>query len=321
MPNASQVVDDGAMTMSSSAPVAARIARAIPNGAHRNTVGLRAMPLAEWIEDGEDFEPQLRERAQLLANRDDVIGSLPESNAAQRELLALLIEHLREHFAAHYTFRAAGEFDEVRVHATGQTLSLHEQHADPSCTALHMAAHLVAEDLCLLQADASGQYRLTAAALCFPTRWKLSAKLGQALLDIHSPVPRYAQDLGAVTDRVMSSLDSARPLWRHNWSLLDSPVLYQPERVVLPRALHAGELGQRLWMRSERQTLRRLAHSGAVLFTIRIRQCTLDELCQQAGVAARLLTQLRTMPATLKAYKGLQQIEAVLDEYLRAAPS
>ncbi|MFT5174540.1 MAG: hypothetical protein ACI8W7_002727 [Gammaproteobacteria bacterium] len=309
------------MTRSTKSPIAARIANAIPNGAHRNTVGLRAMPLADWIEDGEDFTPQLRERAHLLASRDDVVKSLPSSQAAQRELLALLSAHLREHLAEHYTFRCAGGIDQVTVHATAHTLSFNEEHNGQSCTALRLAAHLVAEDLCLLQADASGQYRLTAAALCFPTRWRLSAKLGQALLDIHSPVPGYADEVGAATDRVMSSLDSTRPLWRHNWSLLDSPVLYQPERIVLKRALRAHELGQRLWMRSERQTLRRLPHSGAVLFTIRIRQCTLDELCQQAGVAARLLTQLRTMPAALKVYKGLQQMDELLYDYLCDVPN
>jgi hypothetical protein len=147
----------------------------------------------------------------------------------------------------------------------------------------------------------------------------LRAKLGQPLLDIHAPVPGYAKEVGAATDQVIHSLQSARPLWRHNWTLLDSPQLYQPQRVALQRALRANELGQRLWMRSERQTLRRLPHSDAVLFTIRIRQCTLDELCLQPGVAERLLTQLHTMPAAMKAYKGLQCNDAMLCDYLRAA--
>jgi hypothetical protein len=139
------------------------------------------------------------------------------------------------------------------------------------------------------------------------------------MLDIHAAVPGYAHEVGAATERVMSSLQAARALWRQNWSLLDSPVLYQPERVEPMQPLGSDDLGERLWIRSERQTLRRLPRSGAVLFTIRIRQCTLDSLCREPGAAERLLIQLETMPAALKAYKGLEQIDAMLRAYLRAA--
>ena len=139
------------------------------------------------------------------------------------------------------------------------------------------------------------------------------------MLDIHAPVPGYAHEVGAATDRVMSSLQATRALWRQNWSLLDSPVLYQPERVEPMQPLSPEDLGERLWLRSERQTLRRLPHSGAVLFTIGIRQCTLHSLCREPGAAERLLVQLETMPAALKAYKGLEQIDAMLRAYLRAA--
>ena len=302
------------------------VAAAIAAGPHRMTVGLRPLPLAQWIDDSGDVAQQLRERAVLLRERSDVVRALPGCEAAQREVLALLIDHLRAHFPERYAFSAAGEPARITVKATGQTLSLDvsgNDHAhagnDRNAVAMHIAGHLVAEDLCLLQADGEGKYRLHAAALCFPTRWKLADKLGQALMAIHAPVPGYARAVGVATDRVMSALDPARPLWRQNWSLLDSPTLYQPERLELQQALTADDLGRRLWMRCERQTLRRLPQSGAVLFGIRIQQCTLDALCREPGAAARLLSQLETMPSALKAYKGLDQIDAILCDFLRAA--
>ena len=313
MPKSPDLVDELSVTQRTAEAVAASIA----HGPHRMTIGLRPLALADWIDDGADFAAQLRERATLLRERADVVCALPGSQAAQRELLALLIVHLRVHFAQAYAFSAPGKSARVTVKATGQSVSLADDQADDA--ALRGAAQLVPEDLCLLQADESGSYRLRAAALCFPTRWRLADKLGQPLLDIHAAVPGYAREIGAAADRVLRSLDAARPLWRHNWSLLDSPVLHQPARIELQRALEPADFGARLWMRCERQTLRRLPQSGAVLFTIRIRQCTLDALCQQSGAAERLLSQLQTMPAALRAYKGLDQIDAPLRAYLRAA--
>ncbi|MFT5445051.1 MAG: hypothetical protein ACI9DC_000211 [Gammaproteobacteria bacterium] len=300
----------------SSLPI--RLAEALPHGPHRMTVGLRPLALADWIEEGADFDDQLRERAALLREREDVLGARPGSQQAQRELLDVLLEHLREHFTERYCFSSP---QRVRIKTSGQTFDL-ANRADSNDGALRTAAHLVPEDLCLLQRNPNGQYTLSAAALCFPTRWRLADKLGQPLLDIHSPVPGYADRVGEATDRVLTSLDAARALWRHNWTLLDSPALYQPERIEPQQPIKAGETGcaaaERLWFRCERQTLRRLPRTGAVLFTIRIRQCSLAELCQVPGAATRLLTQLQTMPAALKTYKGLDEFDVWLRTYLTA---
>lgn len=313
-----------------------RLAEAVPHGPHRMTVGLRPLALTDWIEDGADFDDQLHERATLLREREDVLGARPGSQPAQRELLDVLLAHLREYFSERYSFPSP---QRIRINATGQTFDLANSD-DSNDNALRTAAHLVPEDLCILQRNQDGQYTLSAAALCFPTRWRLADKLGQSLLDIHSPVPNYAGRVGAATDSVLESLDSARPLWRQNWSLLDSPELYQPERIepqriVLNAKLYANlnakqganqntnqsvrAVAQHLWFRCERQTLRRLPGTGAVLFTIRIRQCSLAELCQAPGAAARLLTQLQTMPAALRTYKGLDELDAWLRGYLLAA--
>ncbi len=296
-----------------------RLAEAIPYGPHRMTVGLRPLALANWIEDGADFDEQLRERATLLRERDDVLAALPGSQAAQRELLDELLGHLRKYFAPRYNFFTP---QSIGIRTTGQILSLAAKD-DSNDSALRLAGQLVPEDLCLLQRDQDGRYTLSAAALCFPTRWRLADKLGLPLLDIHSPVPEYAERIGKATNTVFDSLLPERPLWRHNWSLLDSPELYQPERIEPQRPQDSDQsddaIARRLWFRGDRQTLRRLPTTGAVLFTIRIRQCTLADLCQVPGAATRLLTQVQTMPAALKSYKGLDELDAWLRDYLLAA--
>ena len=60
----------------------------------------------------------------------------------------------------------------------------------------------------------------------------------------------------------------------------------------------------RLRMRSERQTVRRLAHSGVVLFTVRTYLTPVAELAREPDVPARLLSALKSWPADVGEYKG-----------------
>lgn len=49
----------------------------------------------------------------------------------------------------------------------------------------------------------------------------------------------------------------------------------------------------RVHLRSERQTLRRLPRSGAIVFTVRTYKTPLEQLAREPGMAARLATALR----------------------------
>jgi hypothetical protein len=57
-------------------------------------------------------------------------------------------------------------------------------------------AHLVQEDLCILQ-KRGDEHVLTAAALCFPANWRLADKIEQPLTGIHTPVDEYDADIAA----------------------------------------------------------------------------------------------------------------------------
>jgi dimethylamine monooxygenase subunit A len=80
---------------------------------------------------------------------------------------------------------------------------------------------------------------------------------------------------------VFAGLTASQLLVRSNWSLLDSGDLHQPAstHAMAADATFSAELiGQKIWVRTERQTLRRLPRTEAILFTIRVFQCRLDEL-------------------------------------------
>ena len=152
---------------------AARIAASIAEGPHRMTVGLRPLDPARWIEDAPDHNQQLQEKWRLLAMRDDVVAALPDTRDAQHEVLNMLAEHLPRRFAQRYS----RDGEAIHVAATGATVALHRDDDAP----LARAARLVPEDLCLMRADDGGRYVLAAAALCFPTRWRLAEKLGRPI--------------------------------------------------------------------------------------------------------------------------------------------
>ena len=129
------------------------------------------------------------------------------------------------------------------------------------------AALLVRDDLCVL-ARTEGTWRLVAAVVCFPSRWRLADKMGRDVLAIHDPVPGYRSGLGAPTTKVF---DALTPRWRLNWTLLDDPALFQP---AAPAGGH--QPGPDSYLRVERQCL--VPVGDVVAFTIRTDVVALADL-------------------------------------------
>jgi hypothetical protein len=188
-------------------------------------------------------------------------------------------------------------------------------------TALHpldLAGRLVQEDLCLMR-PAGSSHILAAASLCFPTRWRLNEKIGRALDAIHAPVPGLNERMGGAMARFFHHAKTDRPVWRLGWSLVDSPALFQPGgdgRTERDPTITSENAGARVWLRVERQTLRRLAVSGNVLFTIRIHRTPLGLVAADRVKAALLRDALATMPPEIARYKSLPVLGAAVIAYL-----
>lgn len=193
-------------------------------------MGLTHVGEAEWLQP--DFDRAAR--AEAIAAHADSIVILPGAEAAASEA-ALLV---------------------------GGTTNLAE------------AARGCWEDLCVLQAESEeGPYRLTAAALAFPTDWNLAEKMGQPLLAIHAPIHGYAEQLSKGVDHFFATLKAGQIWGRANWFVVaNDNWRYMPDDAPETRFAHvtAENAGDSLFVRCERQTLRRLPTTNAVLFTIGI---------------------------------------------------
>ncbi len=280
------------------------------------TVGLAPLDLAEWIEPDARLGAHLAEKDRLFA-RDEraVFRAQDDTLEAQREVLALLLDHLPRRFPERY----ASNTDTIRVIPAGITYCKGAWADSP----LKLAARLVQEDLVIMRAGETG-YRLAAAALCFPSSWSLAEKFGQDIPAIHDHVPGFNNArMGRIVARIFDTLSVDTPVWRLNWSLYGDGELHHPS----PHSLDARMAGGRheLFVRVERQTLRRMPQSRDILFTIRVHHDPVSAFAAHpdgARLASGLRQQLLALDADQLAYKGLTgQRDAIARQLDRLANS
>jgi len=273
-------------------------------------MGVAAIDVRQWFELGGDYAAQMAEKERLVGKqRPDVFQLLPQAEAASRELLAAVAGWC----TVTHPDRFAREGETLRC-PDARRVPLAQKHP------LEAAALLVQEDLCLLQPDAAGTLILTGACLCFPSRWRLADKLGHPMLAIHGPVPGLNARIGATIDRFLLGLKAGNIYTRTNWSLTTDPALFQP--VALPHgAIAARDAGEQVFYRVERQTLRSLPESGAVLFGIRVHQHKLADFAAIPAERRALADAVAALDPSLVEYKSMTAIKDAAVEYLTSPSS
>lgn len=253
---------------------------------HRMTLGLRALDPTHWLLVDEEFDTMLAEKRRLLQEHSDqVLATMPQGDAPAAELLKMIVADKRRH---HPGSPADPDPDEHPIRA---------------------AALLVQEDLCVLTQEPQG-WVMTSACVCFPSRWDLPSKMGRTVRAIHDPVPHYST-IARPVDMIFDRLTPDRPMWRTNWTMVPSPALFMPDR---PAVDDAGGLTFRV----ERQTLRRLPNTSAIVFTIRTYRHRLAALGAVDPKALQALAAtVRTVDPQTARYRGWHELPA-LQDWLRA---
>lgn len=265
-------------------------------------IGTRPLDPQDWLEPDASMTSQLAEKAQLLVERPEaVFAQLPGSGAAQTELLDLLVDHLPRRFPELWQHSNAG----MLVVPTDETVPL-----DAEESPLLTAARLVQDDLLLLERAEDG-WRLVAGSLCFPSSWVLAEKMGKVLANIHAPVPSFGPGTrqAEVMARMFDAMRVETSMIRWNFSLYGDERLFHPD-VSGPdeRRFGAGERADPVFLRVERQTLRKLPQTGAIAFSIRISVDPLERLeahVDGAHIAIALIEQINALTPEQLDYKGL----------------
>jgi len=283
---------DGALTAFRHAPYA--------QGKAPFAIGLTRFEIADWIEVDDALASQLSLKAAIIANEGAAaFDALAGSEPAQAETLELLTQHLCARYPSAYRREGAA----IRIAPAGRLIPLAGE------APLLVASRLVQEDLLLLRRDDDG-WRLVAGSLCFPSTWILAEKLGRRLDEIHAPVPGYAGKMASTVDRIFDNLRVELPVERFNASVYGDARLRHAQSRQDPDERFPPDvpIAECAYIRVERQTLRRLPVSGAILFTVRVYVDPLSALRQNPRGRALALA-LRNEIAALRpeqiAYKGL----------------
>lgn len=267
-------------------------------GPQKMVMGLTAIQDADWLEWDARVPAQCSERARLLAERrKDVLADTPGSEEAMAELRQVLADWLA-------------------VHRPGSVPGW-----DAAEHPLATICPWVAEDFCLMRLTEEGPV-LIAAILCFPSRWRLSEKIGRPMKAIHTTVPGYGETLQRPVDRFMGALKPGRLAVRFNWSIHEDAVLYQPAGHGVTGhdpSITPDNAGQTLWLRVERQTFRVLPESGVLAFGIGTHVTPLADVVAVPGEAEKLASAIHGLPPEMERYKSLRPYRAALLDYLDAS--
>jgi len=271
-------------------------------------MGTRGLGRGRWLTIGDTRQLALKTTL-LRAHRDQTTAALPDTEAAVRELADAV--------AADVAAATGTDVSAIAAAARVDAPNALGVHASVPAGMVEAAARLVAEDLCLL-VPREGGWVLGAACVCFPSHWRLSDKLGRPVAAIHAPVPHYADELAGRVDRFLDRLAPGQGAWRRNWLVHTDDRLFAPAPPPPPApALTADDAGERLWLRSERQTLRRLPVTGSIVFTIRTQQAPLAVVGSRPDLRAAMADAVESWSDDLIAYRGGHALRTPLLAWLR----
>jgi hypothetical protein len=292
---------------------------------YRMTVGARALGDDQLlIVDPLHYQHERALKQAILASdRRYYAQALAGSEAAQWEVLALVLQSLARDYPDQFTLRQTGDDWEWHNHLSGEQRSFRYGVSDLGCLPIDWAGQQVQEDLLLMSGDAEAGFPLIAGQLCFANRWCLDDKIGHSFLAIHDPVPGFAEQVGRSSYLLLDRLKQDRPVWRLNWSVLATGELNRATRFGHEldgdrEGVTAQNAGGRCFFRTERQTLSRLPLSGAILFTVHTYLAPIATLAENRAWRDQMIGVLRTTPADMIRYKGMAIFSAPLLAYLEA---
>jgi hypothetical protein len=248
-------------------------------------IGLAPIDEADWLEGGEP-DPAARKDLLFETARDLVWAETAGSRPGQAEVLALVEA------------------------ATGG-------HRDPAFPPLYAAARLVADDLCLME-KRDGDWTLTALSLCAGTFFTAGEVVGKHLSALHGPVPEFEDRLLTRVSRIFEGLRPGLILQRRNWTVVNTDALHTPDPAPIRAAIpELADPAAELFVRVERQTLRRLPQTGGALFTIRVWRHPLGALRDDPERLAAFATAWRTATPQFRDYKKLHLYDEMIEGFLR----
>lgn len=278
------------------------------NGKGGVRIGLKPINTKNWLEIDDNFKNENNLKKNLLSSRrHEVFQANDNSHSAQKELLKMVTEHLKKYHSEKYSFKDQNIF----IKATGESINLLDSNTPP----IETASLLVQEDLILMMPK-KNKFYLEAAVLTSPSHWSLVEKFSKNLIDLHEGVPGYEEKIGSRVDEIFNKLPSDRILERLNWSIYDSPELFQPVGSKPEVTMKRKDIRD-LHLRVERQTIRKIPDQGSIVFTVRVHVDPLLSISKEQDLLDDLNLAIANLPQEMKEYKAMDQIEKEVTDWIQ----
>lgn len=288
------------------------------------TMGIRNMEWDSWIELDNEWRKFHDAKVRRLQQRgNDVYGTMPEARDAVIELLNEFYHFLPNRYPLLFEQTPHGLNNRI----TGEKFVFRNcPECDFSEDPMVMAAKMVQDDLAIMMEGPLGEYFLKAGAVILPGFWRFKDKFGLPLNAIHTngDVPKYKEKLQTGMSKFFTRLTCDKPVVRNNYFIqVDDQLGWSSaigdedsDEVGWNTATPASSIDQ-VFYRSERQSLRRLPKSGAIIFTIRTYFVPITEICQEPHIPNRLLSAIESWSPDVQEYRGYEKFKDVIMPYLR----
>jgi hypothetical protein len=247
---------------------------------------------------------------------------LPHMLAAEWDTLELLMESLATDYPAQFSLTKNGDHWRWINHPLGLDQSF--TFGDPSTLPYGPFEYITRQvqgDF-TLQDHRDNNLFMDGGMVTSQADWSLNFDLGMSFHEWHGPVP-VAHEIG-VFDRALAyllRLQHGKPVRRLNWTLTANPRLdTSPENYPLwgpdKATITPENVGEKMCLRVELQTLTRLPRSNAILFGIRGYLIRLEELVRVKKWGCRLHRVLRDLHPDIADYKGMARYRQIIVDYL-----
>lgn len=284
------------------------------------TMGLRSIHPHDWIELDSQFPKFHADKAARIQNRGEkCCKTHPGAFYAATELLEELANYLPARYPSLYKRTPLG-IDNLW---SKESFNIVQRPLEEDPMAI--CARLVQDDLAIMIEQPDGQYRLLAGAILLAGFWRLSDKYGMTLSDIHTSgdVPHFREKLESGMTKFFRRIKCDIFYSRNNYFLQVDDALpwshsigSEDGETVSWATAEKNKAIEHHWLRSERQSLRRLPKSRAVVFTIRTYFMPVTDIADESYVPGRLASAVRSWDGFVADYKGRDKYGEVLLEYL-----
>jgi hypothetical protein len=275
------------------------------------------------IDIDEHYVSEMHDRALVLDADPGRCQALPHMLTAQWDMLELLMTSMASCYPEHFTLTRDGD----RWHWINRPLGIDQAFTFGDISTLPFEPMEYIGRQCQgdfsIQDQRGRQLWMDAGIVTSQADWSLDFDIGMNFFEWHGPVP-FAHEAGVFARalKFLLNLQHGHPARRLNWTMTINPRLdTSPETYhkwgIDRTTVTSDNVGDKVHLRVELQTLWRMPRSHAILFSIRCYLIKMKELVTVPKWAHRLPRVLATLPPEIADYKGLTRYRDTTIDWLK----